>query len=799
MKFKILLILLVLTGLLSAQNIKKVKVYFINNNELANILKSGIDIEYYSIKKDKYVIAFTDDSQFEVLKSKGFRYDVLIENWEEYYKKQSKLSKSEKEQTLLRIKTTRNITGFDYGSMGGFYTWQEILDNLDTMYAKYPNIMTEKFSIGQTYEGREMYVVKISDNPNINEEEPEVFYNSLIHSREPAAMMALMYYMYYLLENYGSDPEVTYLVNNRQIYFLPVFNVDGYEYNRRNHPSGGGIWRKNRHLNSDGTYGVDLNRNYGYKWGHDDIASSPIPSSDIYRGTAPFSEPETNNVRNFIKQHNFKTALNYHTLGNLVILPWGYTAEEVPDSILYREYGADMTQYNKYTWGIYDEIIYSVNGGADDWMYGEQSEKNKIFSVTVEVGRGSDGSWPPESRIFPLVEENLFPNLYLTWVAGGFITSIENKFDKEYYLPGESGKISTTFKNKGLSEIKNVTAELTSMSNYIEITKDKVEINKLESQATTLFQDAFEFNISNNAPLGEEFKCLLTTYHNGTPMYSENISFILGIPTMLFEDTADSLGIRWISQSNIWQKWEPTKYDHYSSPSSFTDSKYGSYFTNSELTLTTTEQIDCTNIPGPYLSFQTKYEIESGWDYGQVLISTDNGISWNAVGGRFSKKGLGPFQPNELVYDGKQKDWVKEIINLSEFGGDKILLRFKFKTDDSEVRDGWYVDDICMFYYSGNNSANDNTNNLYKYDLRQNYPNPFNPVTTISFSLPKKEYVKLTITDISGRLVKTLINSTQHAGKHTVRFDGSDMASGIYLYTLKTQDKVITKKLTLLK
>ncbi|RKY78298.1 T9SS C-terminal target domain-containing protein, partial [candidate division KSB1 bacterium] len=72
-------------------------------------------------------------------------------------------------------------------------------------------------------------------------------------------------------------------------------------------------------------------------------------------------------------------------------------------------------------------------------------------------------------------------------------------------------------------------------------------------------------------------------------------------------------------------------------------------------------------------------------------------------------------------------------------------------------------------------------------------------VTTISFSLPKKEYVKLTITDISGRLVKTLINSTQHAGKHTVRFDGSDMASGIYLYTLKTQDKVITKKLTLLK
>jgi len=83
--------------------------------------------------------------------------------------------------------------------------------------------------------------------------------------------------------------------------------------------------------------------------------------------------------------------------------------------------------------------------------------------------------------------------------------------------------------------------------------------------------------------------------------------------------------------------------------------------------------------------------------------------------------------------------------------------------------------------------------------LSQNYPNPFNPVTTISFSLPKREHVELTITNINGRLVKTLVNGTQQAGKHTVKFDGSDMASGVYLYTLKTEGKIITKRLTLVK
>jgi murein tripeptide amidase MpaA len=96
------------------------------------------------------------------------------------------------------------------------------------MYLQYPNIVTQKFSVGLSIENRPIYAVKISDNPTINESEPQVHMNSLIHAREPQAMMTIMYYMYYLLENYGTDPEVTYLVNNREIYFIPCINPDGY-------------------------------------------------------------------------------------------------------------------------------------------------------------------------------------------------------------------------------------------------------------------------------------------------------------------------------------------------------------------------------------------------------------------------------------------------------------------------------------------------------------------------------------------------------------------------------------------
>ena len=115
--------------------------------------------------------------------------------------------------------------------------------------------------------------MKISDNPNTDEPEPEVLYTALHHAREPESLSQLIYYMWYVLENYATDPEVQALVDNTEMYFAPCINPDGYLYNEQTDPNGGGLWRKNRRDNLDGEFGVDLNRNYDFSWGYDDTGS----------------------------------------------------------------------------------------------------------------------------------------------------------------------------------------------------------------------------------------------------------------------------------------------------------------------------------------------------------------------------------------------------------------------------------------------------------------------------------------------------------------------------------------------
>ncbi len=215
-------------------------------------------------------------------------------------------------------------THFRLGSLGGYLTLNELMAELDSMHLHYPNLITARQTIDsfETYEGRNIYYVKISDNPEIDENEPEIMYASLTHAREPMGMQQLIYYMWYLLENYDTDAEIRYLVDNCQMYFAPCVNPDGYRYNQQTDPNGGGMWRKNRRNVNNTDYGIDLNRNYGYQWGYDNIGSSPSPSSMTYRGSAPFSEPETLAMKWFAENHNIQLILDYHTYSDVLLYPW---------------------------------------------------------------------------------------------------------------------------------------------------------------------------------------------------------------------------------------------------------------------------------------------------------------------------------------------------------------------------------------------------------------------------------------------------------------------------------------------
>ncbi|MFN3873881.1 MAG: M14 family zinc carboxypeptidase, partial [Ignavibacterium sp.] len=251
MKFSITIISIFLSINLFAQNYKQVKIYLNEMNNITELQKLQILDDHFDFDKDNSVTLFISDNDFNKLRTSGFTYDILIDNWNEYYNSLPALTENDKLNYITESKEKFNVDGFGFGSMGGYYTFNEIIAQLDSMYNQYPNIITQKFQIGTSQEGRPIWAVKISDNPNLSENEPKVGYDALIHAREPQSMASLLYFMWYLLQNYGTNQEVTYLVNNREMFFVSCVNPDGYEYNRLTNPNGGGMWRKNRRNNGD--------------------------------------------------------------------------------------------------------------------------------------------------------------------------------------------------------------------------------------------------------------------------------------------------------------------------------------------------------------------------------------------------------------------------------------------------------------------------------------------------------------------------------------------------------------------
>ena len=191
-----------------------------------------------------------------------------------------------------------------------YHNYAELLAEIQAVAQAHPDIMQVRM-VGRSVEGREIIAVKISDNPMVDEPgEPAVLFMALTHAEHLTVEMALATIRLFA-EQYGRDPAFTNLVEQRELYILPNVNPDGGEFDLATGYYQ--YWRKNRQPHADGAIGVDLNRNYGYRWGCCG-GSSPIPSADTYRGPAPFSEPETQTVRDFVLAHpNITAAISFHT------------------------------------------------------------------------------------------------------------------------------------------------------------------------------------------------------------------------------------------------------------------------------------------------------------------------------------------------------------------------------------------------------------------------------------------------------------------------------------------------------
>lgn len=345
------------------------------------------------------------------------------------------------------------------GSMGGYFTLSEIILFMDALQAQYPALMAPKVSLGQSIEGRDIWMWKISDNPLVDENEPEVLVDALHHAREPMTYTAACWLAKNLVEGHGSDPEATALVDERELFIIPVVNPDGLVYNQTTDPNGGGFWRKNRRLNAGGSYGVDLNRNYGYLWGFDNSGSSPNESSQTYRGTGPFSEPETTATKTFAENRNLSAAFSMHSYSDMFFIPPSHqvgTYAPPPLNAQYDAIGQATTALGPgWAPGTAWELLYTVNGGTLDWWYGALYGGLQTWAFGCEIGSQADGFWPPTSRILPLANDAYLYCTYVMRIAGSNfdvdgVTSVDTGGSLPgIWEPGELITLTVSLKNDG--------------------------------------------------------------------------------------------------------------------------------------------------------------------------------------------------------------------------------------------------------------------------------------------------------------------------------------------------------------
>jgi len=302
-----------------------------------------------------------------------------------------------------------------------YHTLKETTDFLNSTSENYAEI-TNLFSIGQTYENREIYCIEISDNPGVDEDEPGVLFMGLHHAREWPTLEICLYIIKMLTEKYQSNDTITSLVDNRRIWIIPCVNPDGYYYSHDLNQD----FRKNRHfLEEYNTYGIDLNRNYGGStngnpegmWGSSGMSHNPY--AETYCGEMPFSEKETVAVKEFFLSQDICTSISWHTYSELVMWPWGYSLDQVtPDNDYISQVGFEIaSRITKQTYsGSYTPTqsagLYPTTGDTTDWMYGYSHYVlgKPHFPFTIEAC----ASFHPTPNALPqIVEENFDGALYL--------------------------------------------------------------------------------------------------------------------------------------------------------------------------------------------------------------------------------------------------------------------------------------------------------------------------------------------------------------------------------------------------
>ena len=622
-------------------------------------------------------------------------------------------------------------------TFGGYYSFPEMEAAMDALVNEYRNIAS-KTSIGKTAEGRDIWVIKISDNVASDEaNEPELLYMGLQHAREAITGASMIFFMQYLCENYAKDARIKALVDNRVFFIIPCFNPDGWEYNRRITPDGGGGWRKNRNKvdstrsnrNSPYTYtyGVDLNRNWGVDWancsapiqGPSSSCGSATKSNDTYWGSSAFSEHETQAVREFTKSRRIVAAFDQHAFGPYYSLPFGrqalHTLTEKGKNF-FTAIPALMGAYNGMRAAdSYDALGYEVAGGFKDWMLiGElgstsgTGKKDTVWAMTGEggAGGGTGGSygsfWAPADQIVNLSKGMCYQNLQLAYAAG---TYVDVQDANDIALMHTTGTLKVRVKRLGLGN-DPVTITMVPLENVQSTGGSSFTIPNMAYYDEIVH--GLSYKLSNNIQIGQRVRYVWQVSTTGYTYSDTVVKFYK--PDVLFSDDMEgtSVATKWIVSSNVSSRWSYAMGNAYSGSQSFTESPGTNvnYTAGTTRTATYNGTLDLRGATAAYLTFWTKYRAENFRDRLEVQVSTD-GSTWSPIAGCNTKQEPGTLDGSTLngrpALTGIRDYWTQEVYDLSAYSN-QSALRFQlvFKSDAASSTfkyredDGFYIDDLSV-------------------------------------------------------------------------------------------------------
>lgn len=671
---------------------------------------------------------------------------------------------------------------------GEYHSYSELTSDLAAWAAGYPSI-TELVSIGSSYEGRDIWALKISDNPGLEECEPEVQWIGGHHGNETISVEVCYYAALHLLENYGTDPWVTWLVNEREIWVIPLLNPDGHVAGSRYNAQG-----------------EDLNRDYACPCGCNESSS--------------FTAPETRALRDFNVGMNPVTSLTFHSGAVYVNYLWDYTYTPTPDEPMLITLSDDYSSTSGYpvTNGA---DWYVAHGTCQDWCYDTRGE----IDTTIEISEAKD---PPESQIDALVALNLSAMLRQAGASGRGITGVVTDGDTgeplaatisipeigrdvftdpdagDYHRMVESGTYTVVCSADGYpaQTAFNVSASLDTFTvvdftlqaefgtigGYVRDTLGgpipaAVEVVGLPGCRAVCDSVSGYYEIAD-VPWGERAvrasRLGYSTVVVDSVMVEEgpaaSVDFVL--VEALFYDGAES-------GYGLWSgDWHLTTESASGGSTSFTDSPVGDYPDDSVLTHTLRGPLDLTGAEGGALVFWHRYDTESGYDYCHVEVT--DGRGWTRV----------------TSYSGSQPEWEEVTIDITDYvGTESFQVRFVLESDGTVTADGWHVDDVHVFADGLETGVDDP---VARASVRS-APNPFLSRAAISYAVPARGSVDIDIYDVSGRLVRKVMDGVEHGpGEYEAEWDGRvrgglDAAAGVYFVRLSFGGGSVTAKMLRLK